>query len=443
MVRRAALLMAGLAFLAGCGPRLGGQAAGDMKLQGFTVLDPARRQARQRDLWIVQGKLALQAPPGSEHWPVLDGKGRYLLPSFWDLFLASWGNAATKDYHILEQGMGADTLSKALLYAGVGHGVAVMGNGGWYQKSLKRNQAMGTLGADCLRSSRIFCAPVSDSSGTTLSSLSEVGPAVALQLSQNAVYLCASFNHSSKSFPALSRPLLAEVLRLAKKSGKPSLVRIGDAAEGEEALSLGAAGLMSGPITRSAQALFRHMAAHKAAWIPSLAATLDLRHMEGPEGVLADPLANALVRPDVMDDYRNVAAYDTPSAETYAREPALEAPFLKNLAQARDAGVLLLQGSGAGASAGVFQGIGVHRQMAWMLKAGLSPWEALASATTAPAAWLGRSGGLDSGAPADFCVLDANPLDDIRNTERIVGVCQDGCWAERSRLLPDLWRRHY
>jgi adenine deaminase len=63
--------------------------------------------------------------------------------------------------------------------------------------------------------------------------------------------------------------------------------------------------------------------------------------------------------------------------------------------------------------------------------------EALRSATTTPAAYFKQEtkfGSVEPGQTADLVLLDADPLKDIRNTQRIAGVMANGKWWDRSDL---------
>jgi imidazolonepropionase-like amidohydrolase len=83
----------------------------------------------------------------------------------------------------------------------------------------------------------------------------------------------------------------------------------------------------------------------------------------------------------------------------------------------------------------------LHRELEALVDAGLPPWAALEAATRNPAEWLGtlaESGTLEPGKRADLLLLDADPLGDIRNTQRIAGVMRAGRWmdaAELSRMI--------
>jgi imidazolonepropionase-like amidohydrolase len=90
----------------------------------------------------------------------------------------------------------------------------------------------------------------------------------------------------------------------------------------------------------------------------------------------------------------------------------------------------------------------LHDELKLLVGAGLTPAEALASATRLPAEWLGIDslvGTVEAGNYADLVLLDANPLNDINNTRRIAGVFVNGRWFDKSRIdamLSDLAERN-
>jgi imidazolonepropionase-like amidohydrolase len=77
----------------------------------------------------------------------------------------------------------------------------------------------------------------------------------------------------------------------------------------------------------------------------------------------------------------------------------------------------------------VVPGASLHRELELYVASGLSPADALRTATQGAAALLGlqdRVGAIDAGMAADFLLLDGDPLADIRNTRRITLVVKDG-----------------
>ncbi len=92
------------------------------------------------------------------------------------------------------------------------------------------------------------------------------------------------------------------------------------------------------------------------------------------------------------------------------------------------AGVGLLAGTDA-PRAFIYPGFSLHEELALLVRSGLTPLEALRTATYNPASYLGALdtlGTIGEGKIADLVLLDANPLEDIRNTRRISAVIANG-----------------
>jgi len=95
----------------------------------------------------------------------------------------------------------------------------------------------------------------------------------------------------------------------------------------------------------------------------------------------------------------------------------------------REAGVRIMAGSDV-AVLNVFPGLSLHEELRLFVDSvGMSPMEALASATQKPAEWLGLADSVGTIAPgkvADLVLLDADPLANIDNTRRVSAVVLRG-----------------
>lgn len=100
------------------------------------------------------------------------------------------------------------------------------------------------------------------------------------------------------------------------------------------------------------------------------------------------------------------------------------------------AGVPVLLGTDAGNNF-VLPGASVHDELAQLVRAGLTPFQALRAATAAPAAFLGRADGAGTvavGAPAELLLVLGNPLDDVANASLVAGVMDGGRWLSADSL---------
>lgn len=132
----------------------------------------------------------------------------------------------------------------------------------------------------------------------------------------------------------------------------------------------------------------------------------------------ADPAEIAQMR----DPKRQESMRSDPSAQWYKEHIPIA---MRNLKKLSDAGINIAMGTDSGGGPGRFQGYFEHLELEYETKAGLSPMQALVSATSGAARAINiekEVGTLERGKLADFVVLTANPLDDIRNTRAIESV---------------------
>ncbi|PYS46058.1 MAG: amidohydrolase, partial [Acidobacteria bacterium] len=104
----------------------------------------------------------------------------------------------------------------------------------------------------------------------------------------------------------------------------------------------------------------------------------------------------------------------------------------RNLKVLADAGAPIALGTDTGTNLGQWQGYFEHVELEMMVKAGLTPMQALVAATGGAARVMKldqHSGTVQPGKWADLLVLNANPLEDIRNTRKI-----DSVWIAGRRL---------
>ena len=161
-----------------------------------------------------------------------------------------------------------------------------------------------------------------------------------------------------------------------------------------------------------------------------------LAYADGPD-FLDDPalpvLFSALVLESVSSPEYQQNLANSPNLES-TRE--VYATAAKNLAKIAAAGIPIAIGTDSGRP-GRFQGLWEHREMELMVKAGLTPMQAIQAATINGARFLGlddQYGTLEPGKIADLIILSANPLEEIRNSRKIDEVWMNGEPVDRAGL---------
>jgi hypothetical protein len=144
-----------------------------------------------------------------------------------------------------------------------------------------------------------------------------------------------------------------------------------------------------------------------------------------------------LVRPDVITYWRERSPRRGLDPR-YLRNTVL--PFYQTIAKAmNDRGVKLLSGTDVGVE-GLIPGYSLHRELELLVNAGLTPYQALLSATH-NAAEAGRDmrdeadwGTISVGSRADLILLTSNPFEDITATQQRAGVMVRGVWYSQAEL---------
>ena len=130
-------------------------------------------------------------------------------------------------------------------------------------------------------------------------------------------------------------------------------------------------------------------------------------------------------------DYAQHHAGPTPMDKVFEQHLAI-------LGAMHRAGVPIMTGTDA--AWGVpftYAGFSLHDELALLVRAGLTPAEALQAATINPARFLGKEkdlGSIEAGKLANVVLLDADPLEDIHNTTRISGVFLSKRYFDRAAL---------
>jgi hypothetical protein len=141
----------------------------------------------------------------------------------------------------------------------------------------------------------------------------------------------------------------------------------------------------------------------------------------------------AKVQQQWLDFYKRNRFINTVALDKRARWVEIRNKLIKAI---YDAGGKMMVGSDTPEFLWLY-GFSEHREMKALSDAGLPNWAVLAAATRNAHEYLGSlkySGTIEKGKAADLVLLDANPLDDIANTERRAGVMLKGKWYAQAEL---------
>jgi imidazolonepropionase-like amidohydrolase len=190
---------------------------------------------------------------------------------------------------------------------------------------------------------------------------------------------------------------------------------------------------------RMAQEIFAAMKQHGTWYVPTHLTRWSDAYGDDP-AVREDALLrylHPLMKRQWLEDIDELVAEDpSPAArETYRR---FYRKGLQLTGEAHRAGVKVLAGTDY-----IVAGADLHRELQQLSLAGLPPDAILRAATLHPAEYFGLEahyGTVEAGKVADLVLLDADPLADIRNTQQIAAVVFNGNYYDRAAL--DTITRH-
>jgi len=183
---------------------------------------------------------------------------------------------------------------------------------------------------------------------------------------------------------------------------------------------------------------FAQMSRKNNTWlIPNLIAIVKIRDQVQSLDSISSMESLKYVHPLIQDKWLNSNNYNKHSSPEFINYLDSLITFHKEMVVAfKDAGVPMVAGTDAGVS-GVVTGFALHDELELLVEAGLTNEEALISATRLPSEWLEINeivGTIEVGKYADLILLDANPLENIKNTRTIKGVFVNGKWVDKDKI---------
>ncbi len=183
---------------------------------------------------------------------------------------------------------------------------------------------------------------------------------------------------------------------------------------------------------------FAQLAKENNTWlIPNLIAIVKIRDQVQSLDSIRQMKTLKYVHPLIQDKWLTSNNYNKHSSSEFIEYLDSLITFHKEMVVAfKNAEVPMVTGTDAGTS-GIVTGFSLHDELELLVDAGLTNEEALFSATRLPAEWLeieNNIGTIEINKYADLILLDANPLEDIKNTRTINGVFVNGTWLNKEQI---------
>lgn len=349
----------------------------------------------------------------------IDASGDTLLPGLIDSHTHTWGNA----------------LEQALIF-GVTTELDMFSDPKFDADVRKREAAGQNLNAADLRSSgTLVTSPKGH--GTeygipipTLASAADAQSFVDARIAEGSDYIKIIYDDGSaygSSIPTLTKEALAAVIVAAHNRKKMAVVHIGSQSGARDAIEANCDGLVhifeDAPPAPEFASLVKQ---HHAFVIPTLSVNESVSGKASGESLLSDPRLLSYINAQTSGNLQRA----------FPRRPQSKTEFPNALAAVHAlnaAGVPILAGTDA-PNPGTGHGVSIHRELELLVLAGLTPAEALRSATSVPTHAFGLldRGRIAPGLRADLLLVKGDPGTDITLTRDIVAIWKTGAAVDRA-----------
>ena len=263
----------------------------------------------------------------------------------------------------------------------------------------------------------------------TISAPEQADAFVAARIAEGSDYIKIVYDDGSEiglPWKTIDEPTLTAVIKAAKAHKKKAVVHVLAREFARRAIAAGADGLVHVFVDQPVDDAFVRLAAKRGVFVIPTLTVLDSVNRNGGNAALADdPALAPYLTPGDVRMLRSSFPGKTPPADV------LKIPG-DTVAALKSAGVMILAGTDCG-NPGTAHGASVHRELALLVAAGLTPAEALAAATakTAETFQLSDRGRIARGCAPTFCSSMAIRRPISRATRKIVGVWKQGRRIDR------------
>ena len=237
---------------------------------------------------------------------------------------------------------------------------------------------------------------------------------------------------TKQTFPVMKLDVLAALVKEAHQQGLKVYTHAPMLKHAKDALRVGVDGLMHGIIDEPVdQEFIDLMKRNRAVYVPTMALFNDVADVAAWARRQAPNWDQAALQPPRLYEsftspagVRQFESMMSNTAFTRAHLPIQKA----NVKKVFDSGVPIVLGTDSGFF-GVLLGVSTQIELELLVEAGLKPADALSAATINAARMIGLEkelGTIEAGKLADLVVLDADPLQDVRNVTRIYRTLKGG-----------------
>ncbi len=391
-------------------------------IRGARVFD-GERDLGVTSVAVADGKVqsigAVEADTAG--WTVVDGSGKTLLPGLIDAHVHAWGDA--------QRDMTRFGVTSGLDMHGVAERLPALRQ--------QRDSLEGTGQADLWAAGYAITAPRGH--GTqygfpvpTIDDGTDVDAFIGARIDEGADYIKLIIEdlgayRSPRSLPTLTPAQVAAVVTAAHARDRLAIAHVSALRDAHVAINAGADGLVHVFVDAVADdPLVARMRERNAFLIPTLSVVASF----AGRGDGAELAADEALKPLLSAEQATSLSADVNALG--ARGERLD-HAIESVRKLHEAGVAILAGTDA-PNPGTAHGISMHGELALLVRAGMTPVQALAAATSVPAARFGLTGRgrIAPEARADLILVDGDPLADITATRHIVGIWKNGFTVDRA-----------
>lgn len=417
-------------------------------VRNVTVIDGTGAPPKPRMSIVFRGERIVEiGPVGQVHTPkgarIVDGRGRYAIPGLWDMHVHLWYPQNQLPVYVANgvtgvRDMGSDyattTAWRREAEAGKAIGPHIVTSGPPVAGKSSNDKKLPVMVAITAEEARRTFDKLDDMEVDFIKILSDVPHDAYIALAERArKWRMAFAGHVPSTVTA------REAID-ARQGSMEHLFGIFVACSSEEAAIRAGKKPVPGVVEtfseEKARDLFKRSALYETRQVPTLTlwermTYADTDHRVHDVHLRYVPNTIRATWPKAEEELKAAA-----SPEAAVAKAQLDLAF-RIVKMMKECGVELMAGSDTG-DPYTIPGVTLQRELELLVKAGLTPMEALRSATFIPARYLGWEeslGTLKAGMVADIVLLDANPLADIRNVSRVAGVVIRGRYLGKPQLL--------